>query len=112
MSEVSRAALVERMARAICLMLGDEPDDPGAEEGPDGYICNSPLWKAYIPTAEASLAIALEEAARIAETPLETKCCGNGVWSGYGQPECCGSPEYRWGDPGEIAAAIRALKSG
>ena len=53
---------------------------------------------------------ALEEAAKIAETPIEQKCCGNGVWSGYGPPECCCNPEYKWGDPGEIAAAIRDLK--
>ena len=52
-----------------------------------------------------------EQAALVAETPIETLCCNNPLWSGdpEDQPECCGKPEYRWGDPGEIAAAIRAL---
>lgn len=67
-------------------------------------------------SADAAIAIirgeTLEESARVAETPVETMCCNNPLWNGNpeDQPECCGKPEYRWGDPGEIAAAIRALK--
>ena len=52
----------------------------------------------------------LEEAAVVAETPIQVECCGRPKVNLRGEEECCGGPDAVWGDPGEIAAAIRALK--
>lgn len=94
-----RAALVEKVARAICKEDGREPDslDPWMGEH------QHPAWEDYEDQATAAIALirveVLEEAARVAER--------EGVY-----PELNiynGGPEwYRHGK--RIAAAIRALK--
>lgn len=90
------------------------------ETRPDACVASSlegwshDAFDRYI--ADAAIALiwneAMEEAAKVAETPVEVACCNNPNWSGKpkDQPECCGNPEYRWGNPGEIAAAILARK--
>ena len=98
MTADERAALVEKVARAICKEYGREPDslDPWMGEH------QHPAWEDYEDQATAAIALiraeVLEEAARVAEYR-----CGASEWSaetnsGY---ECAAK---------EIAAAIRALK--
>ena len=82
---MTRDELVERVARAICKAVGDEPDSdiglPGFEKLPN--------WTDWTNEASAAVDVVLEEAARIAHE------------------------EWFYGTPAiEISDAIRALKSG
>lgn len=61
-----RAALVEKVARAICLRNGIDPDDALPEEIREG---NGPwpYWEMFIGDATAAITVALEEAAKVVE---------------------------------------------
>jgi hypothetical protein len=86
-----RAALVKELTIGIA-----KADDFGAE-----------LLTATIDLIRAEV---LEEAAGVAETPIRVECCQRPKINRRGEEECCGGPDAVWGNPGEIAAAIRALK--
>jgi hypothetical protein len=88
--------LVERVARAIEQSLikgGTTPLDAHP----------------YSPEAKVAIALALEEAAKVAEGCVKQECCGNLVADGSTFPECCGSPNVIPMYPNEIATAIRAM---
>jgi hypothetical protein len=80
--------LVERVARAICATEVSDPD------GINYY--GKPFWTVYARFAEAAIAIALEEAARVADkiVPEEARTAQE-----YGYLAACE----------DIAAAIRAM---
>lgn len=99
MTAEERAALVERVARAICKAEGDDPDslDPWME--PEHQF---PAWEHYEGHATAAIdlirAETLEEAASVAEFRVGATEWSAETNSGY---ECAAR---------EIAADIRAMK--
>ena len=54
----------------------------------------------------------IEECAKVVEKKAalldDKQCCGVGIYTGYGSPECCGDPLYMISNR-DAAAAIRAL---
>ena len=103
---MTRDELVERVARAICKAVGDEPDSdiglPGFEKLPN--------WTDWTNEARAAVDIVMEEAARVADGFSQVVII---------QPVQDKSSEERkaysdgyWESADEVAAAIRALKSG
>lgn len=70
---------------------------------------NANLHRGMTAALEAVVAMALEEAARVAQESVVQECCGN-FDGDYGSLlECCGKPNVTPMYPDEIAAAIRAL---
>lgn len=93
----ARAELRERVARALNARCFD-----GCEDGEAGFrACVDPPCPCR-KAADAAIAIVLEEAAKVAENPPKVWIGNTYQWQ---------MPKHPW-LPHEIAAAIRALKSG
>ncbi len=60
-----RAALVEKVARAMCIVDGFDPDAITNNHTP---TCPGPTWRLWVDAATAALTVALEEAALVAES--------------------------------------------
>ncbi|MEN6400648.1 MAG: hypothetical protein ABFD94_01785 [Armatimonadia bacterium] len=60
-----RAALVEKVARAMCIVDGFDPDAITDNHTP---TCPGPTWRLWADAAAAALTVALEEVAQVAQS--------------------------------------------
>lgn len=101
--------LVEKVARELCAIMGDDPDDVTVDSNTGEPVTN---WTIYASDARAAIAIVVEACATAVVDKAtqigRQECCGVGVSDGYWPPECCGNPLYTLSDV-DAAYAIRSL---
>jgi hypothetical protein len=93
---MTHSDLRERVARAMAIVMGRNPDQEVGEDLGDGNYNTWPVWAEHLPLADAAIALVLEEAAKVAECAPYNK---GGMVCG------CSEGLGNW-----TAAAIRALK--